>query len=207
MICPKCGDSLSTATKVCPRCGYIVDDRIGEYLSGLERNLRDLKSVPAVSFGDYFSRNAYILYAMMTVVFAAVMFMTDAGLFLILSFITLIMLVISVIKKISRRHRNMEAASRYRQLKVDTETIMRILRSDYGESVKVREQLRDATSQLKDIDYEYNANRRHSITVWIAVMVVTAAVSVAGIVFLGMRDKGSDTVAEQAIENVVSYKE
>lgn len=207
MKCPKCGDILSTATKVCPRCGYIADDRIGEYLSSLEGNLRELKSLPSVSFGDYFSRNSYVLYAFVTVVFVIVMFMTDAGLFLILSCITLIMLVASLVRKISIRRRNAESDSRYRQLKVDTETIMRTLRSDYGESLKVRDQLRDASSQLKDIDYEYNANRRHAVRVWLAVIVLTVAVSVAGIVFLGMRDSSAETATDLSTENIVSYKE
>ena len=45
MKCPKCGDELSSATKVCPRCGYVVDDKVDEYLTSLEASLMDLKSV------------------------------------------------------------------------------------------------------------------------------------------------------------------
>ena len=101
MKCPKCGDELSSATKVCPRCGYVVDDKVDEYLTSLEASLMDLKSVAPVSFGAYFSMNAYLLYGIMLIVFLVVTLMTGGGLFLILAALALVLMVVSLVRKFS----------------------------------------------------------------------------------------------------------
>lgn len=195
MICPKCGDALSSATKVCPRCGYVVDDRMDEYLNDLEEALVSIKALPKESFGAYFSSQAYIMYALVTLVFLVVFLLTWGGLFLILAAVFLIMTIVSLIRKFSgaRRHRDSEEA--FRENMVAIESLMRQLKNDYGESREVRDRIRDTTSELKDIVHEHNANHRHAVKVWIAVIVVVLAVSVAGIVLLGSRDlDGGDKV-------------
>lgn len=205
MICPKCGDDLSSATKVCPRCGYVVDDRIDEYLYSLDKNLKELKLLPPVSFGTYFSRNSYLLYGIMTIVFLVVMFMTDAGLFLILSLLSAVMLVVSVVRKLSLKNRNSEADSRFREIMTEIESCIRILKADYGESMKVRDQIRSTISELKDVRYAYEANRRNSVKVWIALLVVTVGLSVVGITLLGMRDLDNKPESSQTSDQMVSF--
>lgn len=199
MICPKCGDDLSSATKVCPRCGYVVDDNIDVYLMTLENLFNEVKSCRPVSFSEYFSKKAYLLYAFVTVIFIVVMFMTDAGLFLLLSAIAFLMTVISLVRKIALRKKNDESEGKYSQLLIEIDSCMRILKSDYSESSKVRDRLRVATSDLKDIVARHDENRRHAVKIWIIVFLVTAAVSAAGITVLGLRDMGNDTSLTQMI--------
>ena len=190
MICPKCGDALSSATKVCPRCGYVVDDRMDEYLNDLEEALVSIKALPKESFG------AYLMYALVTLVFLVVFLLTWGGLFLILAAVFLIMTIVSLIKKFSgaRRHRDSEEA--FRENMVAIESLMRQLKNDYGESREVRDRIRDTTSELKDIVHEHNANHRHAVKVWVAVITVVLAISVAGIVMLGSRDLDSGEKVE-----------
>lgn len=188
MICPKCGDALSSATKVCPRCGYVVDDKMDEYLNDLESSLVAIKALPKESFGAYFSSQAYIMYAIAALVFLIVFFMTDGGLFLILAAVFLILTAVYLIRKFAgaRRHRDSEES--FRTNMVAIESMMRQLKNDYGESKEVRDRIRSTSSELKDIVHEHNANHRHAVKVWIAVIAVVLAVSVAGIVMLGSRD-------------------
>lgn len=188
MICPKCGDALSSATKVCPRCGYVVDDKMDEYLNDLEEALVSIKALPKESFGAYFSSQAYIMYALVTLVFLVVFLLTWGGLFLILAAVFLIMTIVSLIRKFSGARRHRDSEETYRENMVAIETMMRQLKNDYGESKEVRDRIRSTSSELKDIVHDHNANHRHAVKVWIAVIVVVLAVSVAGIVLLGSRD-------------------
>lgn len=195
MICPKCGDALSSATKVCPRCGYVVDDKMDEYLNDLEEALVSIKALPKESFGAYFSSQAYIMYALVTLVFLVVFLLTWGGLFLILAAVFLIMTIVSLIRKFSGARRHRDSEETYRENMVAIETMMRQLKNDYGESKEVRDRIRSTSSELKDIVHDHNANHRHAVKVWIAVIVVVLAVSVAGIVLLGSRDlDGGDKV-------------
>ena len=79
---------------------------------------------------------------------------------------------------------------------VAIESLMRQLKNDYGESREVRDRIRDTTSELKDIVHEHNANHRHAVKVWVAVITVVLAISVAGIVMLGSRDLDSGEKVE-----------
>lgn len=195
MICPKCGDTLSSATKVCPRCGYVVDDKMDEYLNDLEMALASVKALPKESFGAYFSSQAYIMYALVTLVFLVVFLLTWGGIFLILAAVFLIMTIVSLIRKFSGARRHRDSEETYRENMVAIETMMRQLKNDYGESKEVRDRIRSTSSELKDIVHDHNANHRHAVKVWIAVIVVVLAVSVAGIVLLGSRDlDGGDKV-------------
>lgn len=187
MICPKCGENLSSATKVCPCCGYVVDDKMDEYLKQMESHLMTLKSIAPVSFGTYFSNQAYLLYGIMAIAFIIVYFMTGAGLFLILTALAIILLVISLVRKFTGARKNKEPESRFRAALVELETTMRLLKNDYYEAKVVRERLNDIQSELKDVIYRHNANRRRAVTVWIAVLIFTVAVCIAGITVLGNR--------------------
>ena len=207
MKCPKCGDELSSATKVCPRCGYVVDDKVDEYLTSLEASLMDLKSVAPVSFGAYFSMNAYLLYGIMLIVLVVVTLMTGGGLFLILAALALVLMVVSLVRKFSGGRKSKASEDEFRRLQVETDTIMRVLKNDYGEAKEVRERLKSVTSELKDVVYEHNANRRHAVRVWIAVLAVTVAVSVAGIVLLGSRDMDKGQEAAPATAESVSLND
>ena len=195
MICPKCGDTLSSATKVCPRCGYVVDDKMDEYLNDLEMALASVKALPKEPFGASFSSQAYIMYALVTLVFLVVFLLTWGGIFLILAAVFLIMTIVSLIRKFSGARRHRDSEETYRENMVAIETMMRQLKNDYGESKEVRDRIRSTSSELKDIVHDHNANHRHAVKVWIAVIVVVLAVSVAGIVLLGSRDlDGGDKV-------------
>lgn len=188
MICPKCGDALSSAVKVCPRCGYVVDDKMDEYLGTLESLLLDLKTLPKESFGSYFSSQAYLMTAFVMIVFLIVYFMTGGLLFLLLSAVSLILTVIYLIRKMAKRKSHASIEAEYKDTMASIETIVRLLKSDYGESREVRDRLRSVTSELKDISYAHNANHRNALKTWIAVVVVVVALAVAGITLLGMRD-------------------
>lgn len=188
MICPKCGDELSSAVKVCPRCGYVVDDKMDEYLDTLESLLLDLKTLPKESFSSYFSAQAYLMTAFVMIVFLIVYFMTGGLLFLLLAAIALILTVIYLIKKIVKGKSHASSEARYKETLASLETMVRLLKSDYGEAREVRDRLRSVTSELKDITYAHNANHRNALKTWIAVVVVVVALVVAGITLLGMRD-------------------
>lgn len=194
MICPKCGDELSSAVKVCPRCGYVVDDKMDEYLDTLESLLLDLKTLPKESFASYFSAQAYLLTAFAMIVFLIVYFMTVGYLFLLLAAVALILTVIYLVKKIARWKSHVSGEAKYKETLASLETMIRLLKSDYGEVREVRDRLRSVTSELKDITYAHNANHRNALKTWIAVVVVVVALAVAGITLLGMRDMGDTQV-------------
>lgn len=188
MICPKCGDTLSSAVKVCPRCGYVVDDKMDEYLGTLESLLLDLKTLPRESFGSYFSSQAYLMTAFAMIVFLIVYFMTGGLLFLLLSGISLILTVIYIIRKIAKGKSHASVEAEYKETMASVETVVRLLKSEYGEAREVRDRIRSVTSELKDISYAHNANHRNALKTWIAAVVVLVALAVAGITLLGMRD-------------------
>lgn len=188
MICPRCGDDLSSAVKVCPRCGYVVDDKMDEYLDTLESLLLDLKTLPKESFGSYFSTQAYLMTAFVMIVFLIVYFMTGGLLFLLLSGISLVLTVIYLVRRIAKGRKHASLETEYKDTLSSIETIVRLLKSDYGEAREVRDRIRSVTSELKDITYAHNANHRNALKTWIAVVAVVVALSVAGITLLGMRD-------------------
>ena len=173
----------------------MVDDKMDEYLNDLEMALASVKALPKESFGAYFSSQAYIMYALVTLVFLVVFLLTWGGIFLILAAVFLIMTIVSLIRKFSGARRHRDSEETYRENMVAIETMMRQLKNDYGESKEVRDRIRSTSSELKDIVHDHNANHRHAVKVWIAVIVVVLAVSVAGIVLLGSRDlDGGDKV-------------
>lgn len=199
MICPRCGDDLSSAVKVCPRCGYVVDDKMDEYLDTLESLLLDLKTLPKESFGSYFSTQAYLMTAFVMIVFLIVYFMTGGLLFLLLSGISLVLTAVYLVRKIAKGKRHASLETEYKDTLSSIETVVRLLKSDYGEAREVRDRIRSVTSELKDITYAHNANHRKALKTWIAVVAVVVALSVAGITLLGMRDLDGSAPAENAV--------
>lgn len=208
MKCPKCGEELSSATKICPCCGLVIDDKMDDWLNELEVSLMNLKTIAPVSFGTYFSSNAYLMYGIVTVVMLIVTFLTGGNLFLLIAGLFLILMIVSLVRKFIDRKKNQESESAFREAMVETETIMRVLKNDYFESKAVRERLESTTSELKDIVYSHNKNRRHAIVVWCIVMAATLIVSVAGIMLLGSRDSGAEeTVTDTETSEMITYKD
>ncbi len=188
MKCPKCGDELTPATKVCPRCGCITDNQMDERFAELDEQLTELRALPDVSFGTYFSAQAYLLYAIVLLILLAVWLMTGGGLFMILSALALVLFIISLIRKLTGYRRGRDAEEAYRLSRSVLESTMRTLKNDYGESKEARDRLKSCADGLKEVIWRHDANRRRAVKVWIATLAVTAVIGVAGIVLLGSRD-------------------
>lgn len=197
MKCPKCGDELSPATKVCPRCGCVTDNRMNDRLAELDDCIARLHALPTVSFGTYFSAYAWLLYSIVLVVVLVVLLMTHAGLFLLLGIAVLAMLVGSLVRKAVGARRGRRDEESFRRGRVEAENAMRILRNDYGEAKEVRDRLKGSAEELKELVWNHDVNRRRAVRVWIAVLVATVIIGIAGIALLGSRDLPQEPATEE----------
>ncbi len=189
MICPVCGDELSPITKVCPRCGAVVDnDTLSDDLKDIELDILNMKSCPPITFGTYFSAHSYILYALITIVFLIVTVLTQAGLFLILSIITAFLTIYGIIRKFTTRRALSNSEKEFNDIKNNVETSIRIIRQDYGESREIKNKLKEYQDEIDRLSYDHDVNKRRAIKVWAIVLVIVVIVSIAGIVLLGSRD-------------------
>ncbi len=192
MICPVCGDELSPVTKVCPRCGAIVDnDTLSDDLKNMELEILNMKSCPPITFGAYFSANSYILYALVTIVFLIVTILTQAGLFLILSVVTAFLTVYGIIRKLATGRALAKSEEEFKNAKNLVETGIRMIRQDYGESREIKIKLKEYQDEVDRLSYEHDINKRRTTKVWAIVLVIVVIVSIAGIVLLGSRDLGA----------------
>ncbi len=185
MICPVCGDELSPITKVCPRCGAIVDnDSLSEDLKEIELEIVTMKSCPPVSFGTYYSSKAYLLYALVTVVFLIVAFITDAGLFFLLSLVTAAMAIFGFVKKFFAKKKISNSEEEFNEAKANADALIRLIRQDYGESRDIKNKLNAFHSETNTLNDIHSANKKKAVRVWGIVLVLVIVISVLGIIFL-----------------------
>ena len=185
--CPRCKGDMPLFSKICPVCGYTIDDENStattpmEYKDSLEEILKDFRAIKMPTFWDSFKKLLAIVALLLTIYFFVMSFMTGAFLFKLLCNVSLISIFVSIgvaiYNKIKATDReNEENNLSAKELKNDFEHLVRSARQEYGKNSEMSRFLDNITNEMLEIDDEHVSRRRSIIRTWIIIVVTFAIV-------------------------------
>ncbi len=199
MICPKCKEQMPLLSKVCPVCGYVVDSKYSlpaELLvKQLEEVLKEVKSLPRPTFGRSMGRFALIVVPILTLLLLVAAWLSEAGLFWILTALFAVWSVVLILKKAFGRLGNARADRRFDELKNQREYLTRNLRRDFGKSREVAALIDDVAREFDEVERaRRSANVRNAI-IWSILSLAVCAAAVRGVISVSAIADKADQVA------------
>lgn len=180
--CPRCKGDMPLLSKICPICGYTIDDSENtptpmEYMGSFETLLKDFRAVAMPTFLDSFKSFLAIVALFLTVYFFTMSFMTGAFLFKLLCNISLILLFVSLVifvkKKINKEKKATDDAGK---IKNEFEFLVRSARQEFGKNPEMSRFLDNVTKEMISINDEHVVNKRSIVRIWIIIVVAFAVV-------------------------------
>ncbi len=200
MKCPNCGDELPLLSKICPRCGHVIngDDgetpKAAEYISLLESKLSSIKKMPMPTFGQSFKDAQVILCPVFAILCLALALITDAGLFWIAAALFLILFIVFLIIKL--------ATKSFKKKKVEFEEVMNTARRYFGKNREMSKELDAFSEEVESIEKKRKALSFKNTIIWIVIIAVIV-IAACAIFFLG-NGNGAKEVVDTATTTVVT---
>lgn len=208
--CPRCKGDMPLLSKICPTCGYTIDDENStnttpmEYKESLEELLKDFRAIKLPTFWDSFKKLLAIVALLLTIYFFVMSFMTGAFLFKLLCNVSIISIFVSIgvaiYNKIKAKDReNEENNATAKEIKNDFEYLVRSARQEYGKNPEMSRFLDNVTNEMLSIDDEHVARRRSIIRTWIIVAVAFVVVFSTSTVITNFINKKAQEIAQYGV--------
>lgn len=182
--CPRCNEMLPLLSKVCPVCGAVVESEDSlsaeDMANSLEYILHDIKEIPVPGFVAGMSRLSVFMVPIISIFLIIIAWISSAGLFWILFFLSLIWSVWVIVKKFKGTFKADIAERDFKKLKNNYELTSRIAKRDFGENKEVKKLLADISGQISEVEEHWNSEKRKNIFIWIAILVVIVILSFTG---------------------------
>lgn len=182
--CPRCNEMLPLLSKVCPVCGAVIESEgalnAEDMANQLEYILHDMKSIPVPGFIAGMSRLSVFIVPVISVFLLIIAWISCAGLFWILFFISFIWSVWVIIKRLRGTFKADISENKFRKLRNDYEMLARIAKRDFGENREVKRLLGDISEQISDVEEKWKGEIRKNVFIWIAILIVVITLSITG---------------------------
>ncbi|WP_290540533.1 hypothetical protein [Alistipes sp.] len=201
MKCPKCKEELPLLSRVCPVCGYVLEDEnhnASDSINRLEHLLHEMKGLPRPSFLKSMNRLSIFVLPILTLLLVIMAVVSQAGLLWILSIIFAVWTLVVIILRLAGRLGNTYSDRQFAKMKNDFELLARSANRDFGKNREVARLLEEITAQIADIETSRrNISRRHSLY-WIIIAACVLAAS--STVLHSIRNAAREYDAETAIQ-------
>lgn len=182
--CPRCNEMLPLLSKVCPVCGAVVESENSpsaeEMANSLELILHDIKDIPVPGFVAGMSRISVFIVPIISIFLLIIAWISSAGLFWILFFLSLIWSVWVIVKRFKGTFKADIAERDFKKLKNNYEMMSRIAKRDFGENKEVKKLLADISTQISEVEERWNREIRKNVFIWIAILAVIIILSTTG---------------------------
>lgn len=184
--CPRCKEDMPLLSKVCPVCGYVVQDEKNtptavEFVSTLALFLHDIKLIPQPSFFKSMGQLSFIMLPIIAIYLLAMALVSEAGLFWILFALFFILAIWVIIKKAKGTLGNEVFNSTFKRLKADYEYNEQIAKMHLGKNKEVAMLMNDISVQISEIERQRDVRNRKNLFVWIVIIVIFCGLASVGV--------------------------
>lgn len=197
--CPRCKEEMPLLSKVCPVCGYVVNDgddspTAEELVNKLEALLLRSKNMPKPSFAASLRNMLFVLFLVLAVYFIVLALISEAGLFWLLGIVCGVVSLYLLVRKLTK---GSTGAGAFEKLKNEYEYNERIARRSFGKNVEVSRLIKDITAEISAVEAEHIAARRRSRSMWLIFAVVVIVVAAGGIFSTDVASRDEAPATEQ----------
>lgn len=197
--CPRCKEEMPLLSKVCPVCGYVVNDgddspTAEELVNKLEALLLRSKNMPKPSFAASLRNMLFVLFLVLAVYFIVLALISEAGLFWLLGIVCGVVSLYLLVRKLTK---GSTGAGAFEKLKNEYEYNERIARRSFGKNVEVSRLIKDITAEISAVEAEHVAARRRSRSMWLIFAVVVFVVAAGGIFSTDVASRDDAPATEQ----------
>ncbi len=197
--CPRCKEEMPLLSKVCPVCGYVVNDgddspTAEELVNKLEALLLRSKNMPKPSFAASLRNMLFVLFLVLAVYFIVLALISEAGLFWLLGIVCGVVSLYLLVRKLTK---GSTGAGAFEKLKNEYEYNERIARRSFGKNVEVSRLIKDITAEISAVETEHVAARRRSRSMWLIFAVVVIVVAAGGIFSTDVASRDEAPATEQ----------
>ncbi len=188
-------------SKVCPVCGYVLNgdgetDLSAEQLvKMLEGVLHEVKMLPRPTFGRSMGRFALIVVPVLTLLLLVAAWLSEAGLFWILTALFAVWSVVLILKKAFGRLGNAQADRRFAELKNQREYLTRNLRRDYGRSREVAALIDDVAREFDEVERARRSANVRNVIIWSILSLAVCAAAARGVFSVSAMVDRADRIA------------
>lgn len=199
--CPRCKEEMPLLSKVCPVCGYVVNDgddspTAEELVNKLEALLLRSKNMPKPSFAASLRNMLFVLFLVLAVYFIVLALISEAGLFWLLGIVCGEVSLYLLVRKLTK---GSTGAGAFEKLKNEYEYNERIARRSFGKNVEVSRLIKDITAEISAVEAEHVAARRRSRSMWLIFAVVVIVVAAGGIFSTDVASRDEAPATEQTV--------
>lgn len=207
--CPRCKEDMPLLSKVCPVCGYVVQDEGSTptaevFVTSLAMFLHDIKLIPQPSFWKSMGQLSFITLPIIALYLLAMALVSEAGLFWILFVVFLALSVWVIVKKAKGTLGNEAYNNLFKRLKADYEYNEQMARMHFGKNKEVATLMNDIAAQIAEIEEGRNARNRKNVLTWVVIIAVFCGLASAGVFSVNKTLNGEagtlQTATEAAIE-------
>lgn len=197
--CPRCKEEMPLLSKVCPVCGYVMNDgddspTAEELVNRLEELLLRSKNMPKPSFAASLRNMLFVLFLVLALYFVVLALISEAGLFWLLGIACGVVALYLLVRKLTKRT---TSAGAFERLKNEYEYQERLARRSFGKNIEVSRLIKEITSEINAVEAEHLAARRRSRTLWLIFAVVVIVVAAGGIFSTDVASRDEAPATEQ----------
>lgn len=199
--CPRCKEEMPLLSKVCPVCGYVMNDgddspTAEELVNRLEELLLRSKNMPKPSFAASLRNMLFVLFLVLALYFVVLALISEAGLFWLLGIACGVVALYLLVRKLTKRT---ISAGAFERLKNEYEYQERLARRSFGKNIEVSRLIKEITSEINAVEAEHLAARRRSRTLWLVFAVVVIVVAAGGIFSTDLASRDEAPATEQSL--------
>lgn len=201
--CPRCKEEMPLLSKVCPVCGYVMNDgddspTAEELVNKLEELLLRSKNMPKPSFAASLRNMLFVLFLVLAVYFIVLALISEAGLFWLLGIACGVVSLYLLVRKLTK---GSAGAGAFERLKNEYEYHERLARRSFGKNIEVSRLIKEITSEINAVEEEHRAARRRSRTLWLIFAVVVIVVAAGGIFSTDVASRDEAPATEQTVSD------
>jgi len=182
MKCPHCKENMPLLSKICPVCGYVAQsEKVDEINILLHESLTKLKSIPEPTFINSMGSLTYIVYPILFLFMLICGWLSEAGLFWILTLIFLGLSLRAIVKKSKGTLGNELYDNLFKKEKITCEEHCGIAQRLFGKHREVATLLNEITAQIGLVEMRRKNTARRNLFIWVAIVVLIVAGATKGV--------------------------
>lgn len=203
--CPRCKEDMPLLSKICPVCGYVVEDSgenctAEEFLNRLEENLLEIKRIPDPSFMQSIMSLTWIVFPLITFYLLIMSLLSEAGFMWILSLIFAVLSLLQIRKKIKGVLGNDKFNKAFKEIKAKSEYYERLAKRNYGKNREVSALISDISSQIAQIESNRKKESTKNMIIWIIIVILFFGLATRGVISMGKAINEAQEKIEQELD-------
>lgn len=198
--CPVCKEQLPLLSKICPLCGYVVENddnapSAEDFANTLEKCLYEMKEIPQPSFGRSMAQLSFIMFPLLAIYMLIIAFISSAGLFWILSALFAILSISALVKKMRGKLGNEPFDRAFKKIKNEFEYNERTAKRHFGKSKEVTRLIDQINIEISGLEAARSKNNRKNLFIWLVIMVIFFSLGGASLFSI---DKSLNSISKAA---------